>query len=96
MSAPPNGYLGTEALYAEGDAVYYFPTDYWKATRGMWFDLEMKTGIVEKVLPASFFYNQDNKHHPFKYSVLFEGQERPLTPAAENVHLFQAEHVWEL
>lgn len=96
MSAPPNGYLGKEPLFQQGDAVYYFPTDYWKATRGMWFDLEMKTGVVEKTMGATYFYNNDGKHHPFKYSVLFEGNERPLTPAAENIHIIQSELAWEV
>lgn len=95
MSAPANGYLGREPLYAEGDAVYYFPTVYWKGSRGMWHDLEMKQGIVDAVLPATTFYNTE-QIHPWKYSILFEGHERPLTPAAENVHPFVAEQAWEV
>lgn len=97
MSAPSNGYLGQEPLFQQGDAVYYFPTDYWKTTRGMWHDLEGKSGVVEQVMPATSFYNPiPDNIHPWKYSVLFEGQERPVTPAAENVHPFEAEQAWEL
>jgi hypothetical protein len=71
---------------------------YWKADRGMWHDVEGIQGIVQGVERASFYYSYASEdYHPYKYPVLFEGHDRPLTPAPENLQpISVAQTSWEL
>ncbi len=95
MSAPLNGYLGQEPLFQKGDKVYYASTTYWRADKGLWFNLEQREGQVVRIKTAHFLGNRLDRH-PYSYAVIFDGQERDLTPAAENIHLVVTDPVWEL
>jgi len=98
MSAPNNGHLGTNQLYKEGDLVMYSATPYWKASAGMWYNLEGEIGeVAEVVYNHSYTINPLRDVHPFSYRVLFSSKHQPVTPAPENLHpVAGQESVWEL
>lgn len=86
--SPDNGFLGQEQLFKVGDLVEYRATPYWK-DGGMWRALEGVTGRVTSIsahYPYVYARERQRVTHPFKYSVDFEGEERNLTPAPENLH----------
>jgi hypothetical protein len=98
MSAPANGYLGTNQLFKEGDLVMYSATPYWFATRGMWHDIEGKVGeVVEVVYNSTYTHSPLADIHPFSYRVLFNTDHHALMPAPENLHPASGkESTWEL
>lgn len=97
MSAPANGHLGTNQLFKEGDLVMYQATPFWKSPRGMWFDVEGKIGEVTQVTyNSTYTYNPLADIHPYSYQVLFDINDRSITPAAENLHPASRGCAWEL
>jgi len=96
---PSNSHLGNEKIFQVGQRVVYNATPYWKTDQGLWSACENKWGEVTSIERATFMYSRtfaEDTQHPWKYQVLFDGDEKPLTPAPENLHAQSKEPEWEV